>query len=79
MALPKLTRSDNDDLIDVRVKALDIPKRSVEIVSGERSRSKRVRISGYNRDRTLTALGAAEEPQIKADKVRPQINTDRNS
>lgn len=39
MALPKLTRSDNDDLVDVRVilaKVLDVPKRSIEIVSVKR-------------------------------------------
>lgn len=109
MALPKLTRSDNDDFIDIRVipragrsgiaglregallvrlaaapvagaanaeliavlaKALDVAKRSIEIVSGERSRSKRVRISGFDRGRTLATLGVAEEPQIGADKVR---------
>ena len=51
----------NAELIAVLAKALDIPKRSIEIVSGERSRSKRVRIAGYDREKTLAALGAADE------------------
>ncbi|MEO8681214.1 MAG: DUF167 domain-containing protein [Vicinamibacterales bacterium] len=51
----------NDELIQVLARALDIPKRSIEIVSGERSRSKRVRIAGFSRDQALAALGAADE------------------
>jgi Uncharacterized conserved protein len=36
----------NEELIAVIAKALGVPKRSVTIVSGERSRQKRVRVSG---------------------------------
>ena len=43
----------NQELIEVLSKALKTPKRSIEIVSGERSRSKRVRIAGVSKDAVL--------------------------
>ncbi len=39
----------NAELIDVIARALDIPKRDVSIVSGERSRQKRIRVAGIDR------------------------------
>ena len=48
----------NQELIAVLSKALKIPKRSIEIVSGERSRSKRVRIAGVERERVLSLASA---------------------
>lgn len=51
----------NDELIALLAKTLKIPKRDITIVSGERSRSKRVRISGLDRERILTQLGARPE------------------
>ena len=38
----------NAELIAVIAKALAVPKRAVSIVSGERSRQKRVRVSGID-------------------------------
>jgi uncharacterized protein (TIGR00251 family) len=38
----------NAELIDVIATALDVPKRAVSIVAGERSRQKRVRVSGID-------------------------------
>jgi hypothetical protein len=46
----------NDELIDLLARTLHIPKRDVTIVSGERSRSKRVRIAGLNAAAVLAAL-----------------------
>lgn len=46
----------NDELIALLAKALHIPKRDITIVSGERSRSKRVRIAGLDRERILAKL-----------------------
>jgi uncharacterized protein (TIGR00251 family) len=46
----------NDELIALLAKALKIPKRDIHIVSGERSRSKRVRVAGLDRDQVLTRL-----------------------
>lgn len=50
----------NAELIAVLAEALGVPKRSLEIVSGERSRSKRVRVAGLDRDAALVLLGAVE-------------------
>jgi uncharacterized protein (TIGR00251 family) len=46
----------NDELIALLAKALKIPRRNITIVSGERSRSKRVRIEGVDRERALAIL-----------------------
>jgi uncharacterized protein len=46
----------NDELIALLAKTLKIPKRDVTIVSGDRSRSKRIRIAGMDRERVLASL-----------------------
>lgn len=46
----------NDELIALLAKALHLPKRDITIVSGDRSRSKRVRIAGLGREQALTLL-----------------------
>jgi uncharacterized protein (TIGR00251 family) len=46
----------NDELIAVLSKTLRIPKRDITIVSGERSRSKRIRIAGIDRKQALAKL-----------------------
>jgi uncharacterized protein len=46
----------NDELIALIAKTLRIPKRDITIVSGERSRSKRIRIAGLDRDQALAKL-----------------------
>ena len=46
----------NDELIALLAKTLKIPKRDITIVSGDRSRSKRVRIAGLDREQALAAL-----------------------
>jgi len=48
----------NDELVALIAKTLRIPKRDITIVSGERSRSKRVRVAGYDAARILAALPA---------------------
>lgn len=40
----------NAELIEVLANALDVPKRAVTIVAGERSRHKRVRVEGTTED-----------------------------
>jgi uncharacterized protein len=47
----------NDELVAVLARALDLPRRAITIVSGERSRSKRVRVQGLTREQALAALG----------------------
>lgn len=46
----------NDELIALFAKTLRVPKRDVQIVSGEQSRSKRVRIAGMDREQLLAEL-----------------------
>jgi hypothetical protein len=46
----------NTELIAVLAHALHLPKRDITIVSGERSRSKRVRIAGMDAAQALAAL-----------------------
>jgi uncharacterized protein (TIGR00251 family) len=46
----------NDELITLLAKTLRVPKRDVTIVSGERSRSKRVRINGLDATRVMATL-----------------------
>jgi len=46
----------NDELIALIAKALRIPKRDITIVSGERARSKRIRIAGIDREQALAKL-----------------------
>ena len=49
----------NDELIALLARALRIPKRDITIVSGERSRSKRIRIAGIDREQALAKLSSA--------------------
>jgi len=46
----------NDALIAFLAEALDIPKRDIAIVSGERSRAKRVRVAGMDGAAVLDRL-----------------------
>ena len=45
---PPVEGAANAELIGVIATALDVPKRAVSIVAGERSRQKRVRVSGID-------------------------------
>ena len=53
----------NDELIALLAKTLRIPKRDIRIVSGERSRSKRVRIAGIDREQALSLIARPEAGQ----------------
>ena len=46
----------NDELIKLVARALGVPKRDVTIVSGERSRSKRIRVANIDRATALAIL-----------------------
>jgi uncharacterized protein (TIGR00251 family) len=48
----------NDELIALLARQLDIPKRDIAIVGGERSRTKRIRIAGLSREQALARLAA---------------------
>ena len=46
LTAPPVDGAANAELIDLLADALGVPKRTVSIVSGERSRQKRVRVEG---------------------------------
>jgi uncharacterized protein (TIGR00251 family) len=43
---PPVEGAANDELVEVLAKALQVPRRAVTIVAGDRSRQKRVRVVG---------------------------------
>jgi uncharacterized protein len=56
LAAPPVDGAANDALIAFLSAALDIPRRQITIVSGERSRDKRVRIAGIATDAAISQL-----------------------
>lgn len=53
---PPVDGKANDELIDLIAAALDVPARAVSIVAGERSRQKRVRVSGIDARTAVSRL-----------------------
>jgi uncharacterized protein len=53
---PPVEGAANEELIQVIAKALRVPKGAVTIVSGERSRTKRVRVAGVDADHVASRL-----------------------
>jgi uncharacterized protein (TIGR00251 family) len=53
---PPVDGAANAELIKVVAEALGVPKRAVSIVSGERSRRKRVRIEGVTSEILISAF-----------------------
>jgi uncharacterized protein len=45
---PPVEGAANDELVEVLAKALQVPRRAVSIVAGDRSRQKRVRVAGID-------------------------------
>ena len=60
---PPVDGAANDELIDVIATALAVPKRSVSIASGERSRQKSVRVSGIDAPTAAARLASAQSRQ----------------
>jgi uncharacterized protein (TIGR00251 family) len=59
---PPVDGAANEELINVLAKLLDVPKRAVTIIGGERSREKRVHVSGIetaDAQARLTALSSS--------------------
>jgi len=51
----------NEELVAIIAETLAVPKRAVSIASGERSRQKRVRVSGIDAATAAARLASAEE------------------
>lgn len=56
LAAPPVDGAANDELVAFVAGLLDVPKRAVRIVSGERSRSKRVAVDGVSVDTAAARL-----------------------
>jgi uncharacterized protein len=56
LAAPPVDGAANDALIAFLSDALDVPRRNVTVVSGERSRDKRVRVLGISQELALRLL-----------------------
>jgi uncharacterized protein len=54
---PPVEGAANAELIEVMAKALQVPKRAVSIVAGERSRQKRVRVVGIDAVTAASRVG----------------------
>ena len=46
----------NAELVDTLARALDLPRRAVNIIAGARSRTKRVHLEGVSRDEAVRRL-----------------------
>jgi uncharacterized protein len=56
LTAPPVDGAANAELIEILAAALDLPRRAITIVGGERGRSKRVRVSGIPLDSALARL-----------------------
>ena len=54
---PPVEGAANDAILDLLAHTLDLPRRAVTLVSGERGRAKRVRIVGLGIDEVRARLG----------------------
>jgi uncharacterized protein len=59
LAAPPVEGAANEKLIDFLSQRLDIPRRSIQIVSGLRTRRKRVSIAGVTATNVARALAAS--------------------
>jgi len=50
LTAPPVDGAANEELVELIARAVGVPKRAVSIVAGERSRLKRVRVSGVSID-----------------------------
>jgi uncharacterized protein (TIGR00251 family) len=57
LAAPPVEGAANDALVEFLAAALGLPRRAVRIVSGERSRRKRVAIDGMTPEQVRAILG----------------------
>jgi uncharacterized protein len=56
LAAPPVEGAANAALVEFLATALDLPRRDVTIVGGKKSRDKRVRVAGLDRDAAIARL-----------------------
>ena len=57
MSAPPVEGAANDELVELLAGTLDVPRRALTVVSGERGRLKRIRIEGLTVPEVRTRLG----------------------
>ena len=57
MSAPPVEGAANDELVELLARTLDLPRRALTVVSGERGRLKRIRIEGLTAPEARTRLG----------------------
>ena len=57
LTAPPVEGAANEELVEVLARALQVPKRAVSIVAGDRSRQKRVRVVGIDAVTAAARLG----------------------
>jgi uncharacterized protein (TIGR00251 family) len=63
---PPVDDRANEALVRLLAERLNVPRAAVRIVAGEKSRRKRVVVSGVKREWVLALLSAAKRPTKKA-------------
>jgi uncharacterized protein (TIGR00251 family) len=61
LAAPPVEGAANSELIDLLARALDLPKRQILLISGDTSRSKRVKVVGLTAAQVRARLGVPED------------------
>ena len=66
LTAPPVDNRANDALVQLLAERLNVPRTAVRIVAGERSRRKRVVVTGVKREQVLALAAAAKRPAKKA-------------
>ena len=66
LTAPPVDDRANEALVQLLAGRLNVPRAAVRIVSGEKSRRKRVAVAGKKREHVLALLAAAKRPAKKA-------------
>jgi uncharacterized protein (TIGR00251 family) len=66
LTAPPVDDRANEALVQLLAGRLNVPRAAVRIVSGEKSRRKRVAVAGIKREHVLALLAAAKRPAKKA-------------
>jgi|SRR5580704_3362086 uncharacterized protein (TIGR00251 family) len=66
LSAPPVNDRANDALVQLLAQRLNVPRAAVRIVAGEKSRRKRVIVTGVKREQVLALLAAAKRPAKKA-------------
>jgi len=57
VSAPPVEGAANEELVDLLSRMLDVPRRSVAVISGERGRLKRIRVEGLTASDCRARLG----------------------